>query len=629
MYFLECKAVFELENEYPLAPELPNTQWVLSTPVKLSQLRGKIVLLHFWTYSCINCIHALIEIKRLEEKWKNELVILSIHSGKFPNEHNLQNLKNAVLKNKITHPVANDPNFQIWELYGISAWPSFVLIDPEGRIIARKVGEGVFEVFDKLIENIVLKSDVKQTLKQEKIGIIKENFLKIPNTYLYFPSKIAISISGRELYISNSGVNNILVVHTQTGSILEEIGGGEGFEDGSFLNAKFSNPQGLFYKNETLFVADTKNHAIRKVDLVKKQVSTIMKPKKNERNYPRSPWDITSRNSDLLVAMAGEHQIWLLDSQNNFKSYVGSGQEDLGDENAKNARLAQPSAIINYEDKIYFLDSETSSLRVYDPKQDQVVTLIGKGLFQFGDVDGKQNLALMQHPLGIAAEGQKIFIADTYNHKIKYYDLESQSLVSLAGNGKPELKDGEFSKASFNEPSGLVYQNQNLYVVDSNNHSIRVLDLKTRKVETLEFFYSENLAMQKLSTQTNPKILPKEEISSSIKSLVLKWELKEGLQWRGKNSFMKFSTKNPKVFSIETQKYFPFEPELKIPVQFTNGETTFQIDALLDYCYKENPKMCMTERVRLLKKYKVRNSGNLKNTLTIKIPITSGENFAR
>lgn len=619
--FIQCKPSSHGEEKYPFAPEFPLTQWIFYEPVRLSDLKGKIVLLDFWTYSCINCIHAIEEVKHLEEKWKNELVVLGIHSGKFPNEHNLQSLKNAVLRNKITHPVANDSNFQIWDLYGISAWPSFVLIDPQGRIVARKVGEGVFAVFDKLIENLVLSSDIKQILKQEKVSIQKKSFERTKNTYLYFPSKITISPSGRELFISNSGANNILVVHTQTGSILEEIGEVEGFEDGNFQNAKFSNPQGLYYKNENLFLTDAKNHAIRKIDLISKQVSTLVRSDENLRNPPRSPWDISSLGSDLLVAMAGNHQIWVLDSKNNFKPYIGSGQEELGDENSKNARLAQTSGITVYENKIYFLDSETSSLRVYDPQEDKVTTLVGKGLFQFGDIDGKKDSALMQHPLGITAENQKIFIADTYNHKIKYYDLNSKNLISLAGTGKPELKDGEFTKASFNEPSGLVYLNQKLYVADTNNHTIRVLDLKTQKVETLEIFYSEKLAMEKLNTINTAEIfLPKEEISSSVKNIVFKWELGEGLLWRGKNSFVKFSSKNQKIFFIDSKKYFPFQPEMLIPVQLSNGETNLEILALLDYCQKENPKICMTEKVRFLKRYKVKSFGNLKNTFTISIP---------
>lgn len=617
---VECQPS-HLEEQYPLAPEFPPTQWIFSEPIKLASLRGKIVLLDFWTYSCINCIHSLEEIKRLEEKWKNELIVLGIHSGKFPNEHNLQNLKNAVLKYKITHPVANDSNFQIWELYGISAWPSFVLIDPQGRIVARKVGERIFDVFDKLIEKLVLRSDIKQVLKADTVQLQKENLKPIKNTYLYFPSKITISPSGRELFISNSGANNVLVVHTQTGSILEEIGGKEGFENGNFSSVKFSNPQGIYYKNENLFLADAANHAIRKIDLISKHVSTLIKPNENFKTSPRSPWDLSFWNSDLIIAMAGTHQIWIFDSKNNFKTYIGNGEEDLGDENSKNSRLAQPSAIVVYENKIYFLDSETSSLRVYDPKEDKVKTLIGKGLFQFGDVDGKKDSALMQHPLGITAENQKIFIADTYNHKIKYYDLKSQNLVTLAGTGKAEFKDGEFSKASFNEPSGLLYWNDNLYVVDTNNHSLRILYLKDQKVETQELFYSEKLAMKKLNMLNETDVsLPKEEISSSIKSLIVKWELKENFQWRGKNSFVKFLSKNEKVFSLDSKKYFPFQSEMVVPIQLNRGETTLEILALLDYCQKENPKICMTEKVKFLKRYKIKNSGSLKNILRISIP---------
>ncbi|MCX7999168.1 MAG: redoxin domain-containing protein, partial [Leptospiraceae bacterium] len=558
----------ERQREFPKAPEFPTTQWIFSEPLKISQLRGKIVLLDFWTYSCINCIHVLSEIQALEEKWKNELVVIGIHSGKFPNEHNLQSLKSAILKYDIRHPVANDPNFQIWELYGIQAWPSFVLIDPFGRIVARKVGEGVFQAFDKLIESLVLDSDIQKNLNHKKFELFKKTQPNY-NTYLKFPTKVIVSPSGRELYVSNSGANNILVIHSTSGTILEIIGEQEGFEDGSFATARFHHPQGLCYKNESLLIADTKNHAIRKVDLKNKKVSTVFKNLPNQR-IAFSPWDISSNHNEFYIAMAGNHQIWKLDFQNVFQAYIGSGSEELGDENRMNARLAQPSGIIVHENKIYFLDSETSALRMFDMQRDYVSTLIGKGLFKFGDIDGRKETALMQHPLGIAYLKNKLFIADTFNHKIKVYDLYNQNLVTLAGDGKIELKDGDFTKASFHEPSGLAIFENTLYVADTNNHAIRVLNLESKKVQTLEIFYSEKIALERLQSKNSSNIsLEDEEISTSTNNIVLKWELSEKYSWRAKNSFVSVESKNPQVFKFLTTKPLPFQKEMFIPVQLS------------------------------------------------------------
>jgi sugar lactone lactonase YvrE len=276
---------------------------------------------------------------------------------------------------------------------------------------------------------------------------------KKPKTFLEFPGKITADESSKRLFISDSGHNRIIVTDFN-GKLLETIGSGkEGRADGNFLEAQFNHPQGLAYNRDYLYIADTENHSIRRIDLINKTVTTIAKDLS-------SPWDLVWINDTLFIAMAGKHQIWSLDlNRGTLKVHAGSGHENIADNKLLKSDLAQTSGITTDGDKLYFADSEVSAVRVADiDPQGEVNTLIGHGLFNFGDIDGNYQTARLQHPLGVYYHNGLIYTADTYNNKIKIIN--------------PADKTSRTFASGLNEPGGLTFAQGKFFVADTNNHRI-------------------------------------------------------------------------------------------------------------------------------------------------------------
>jgi thiol-disulfide isomerase/thioredoxin len=463
-----------------------------SRALKEEDLKGRIILLDFWTFCCINCMHVIPDLKYLEETFGDKLTVIGVHSAKFKNEKDTSSIRNAILRYGIEHPVVNDANFNIWQDFGVHAWPTFILIGPNGKIIRTYPGEG---------NRMAVEDDVRQLLKDYQdtvtttplpLALEKD---KMPPSLLSFPGKLAPSQNG--LFISDSAHHRILEI-SLTGNIRQRIGSGkEGYKDGSFDEAQFKRPQGLLYHNNKLYIADTENHALRMADLTTKTVSTLagngtqgnnrwVKDVAGSDTQLSSPWDLAlyPDETHILIAMAGSHQLWSYDLEQNTVSVVaGNGRESIDDGRYPSNSLSQPSGVSVHNGELYFVDSETSSLRRL--KDNEVTTLIGTGLFNFGYEEGKRRKALMQHPLGVYADASGIYVADSYNHAIRRYDTDDMKLHNLAGNGTQGLKDGKRDDARLNEPSDVKRVGDILYIADTNNHAIRTLNLDTKQVGTL------------------------------------------------------------------------------------------------------------------------------------------------
>jgi thiol-disulfide isomerase/thioredoxin len=482
-----------MEKDKVRAPEFKaGLDWLnIDKPLKIKELKGKIILIDFWTYCCINCMHILPELKKLEEKYKNELVVIGVHSAKFNTEKGTENIRQAILRYNIAHPVVNDYNFDIWRQYGANAWPTLILIDPNGYIVGAHSGEGIYDIFDYHIEKII--KEHKDIIDYKPIELSLEKDKK-QKSFISFPGKISADKVNKRLVISDSGNNRIILADT-TGNIIDIIGTGkQGYKDGTFEEAEFNSPQGTVVNGNFIYIADTDNHTIRKADLLNRTVETIAglgyqvytrKPYgKGINTGLNSPWDLTIVDSYLYIAMAGPHQIWKLDlSNNDIYLHAGNGYENIVDGNLLSAQLAQPSGITSDGKYLYFADSEVSAIRKADIDENgKVLTLIGTGLFDFGDKDGNFKNALLQHPIGIVYNNNKLYIADTYNNKIKELDLLNNKIITLAGNGKEGSINGKLNEASFNEPAGLTILDDLIYLADTNNDLIRVIDLKNNTV---------------------------------------------------------------------------------------------------------------------------------------------------
>lgn len=477
------------------APELNGGKDWLNTdrPLKLSDLKGKIVLLDFWNLSCVNCFHTIPILKELEKRYANELVVIGIHAPKYDAEKDTKPLREAVQRLDMEHPVVNDGDNLIWAAYGVKAYPTIVLIDPEGGLVKMMLGERSYQQLDQQVKSLIDKFKKKGELDEKPLVFKRE--AEKDDTPLRFPEKLCLDPRRKLLFIADSGHNRV-VVSTLDGKLVSVVGTGKaGFSDGTYDQAEFDHPRGLALDGDNLYVADTQNQRLRRVNLKSKLVSTISGDGKlNEYIAPpdfgvaqkarlNSPWDLVFLDNKLYVSMAGAHQLYVLYFNNDhIYAFAGSGEEGLTDKALLDSELAQPSGITFDGRKIYFTDSESNSVRSADTgsKSGRVKTLIGKGLFDFGDVDGPFSKALLKHPLGLVAAGKSLYVADTLNHKIKRIDLDAQTITTVWGAGKPGNAVGEYPQ--FNEPNGIAVDGNSLFIADTNNNQIKVGNLSNGQV---------------------------------------------------------------------------------------------------------------------------------------------------
>lgn len=579
-----------------IAPEFPpHLEW-LNTDRRLSinDLEGKFVLLDFWTYCCINCMHILPELKKLEEKYP-ELVVIGVHSAKFNNEKVKENIRQAILRYGIDHPVIIDNNFEIWKTYGVDAWPSFILIGPDRQIIGKATGEGIFDRMDAVMGKLISTYEEAGRLDKDRMEFATLR-RAASEPFLRFPGKIDVDSIAKRLFISDSNHNRIVIANPD-GVVSEIIGSGkEGRADGRFSEASFFRPQGVAFdsKKNCLYIADTENHLIRMADLKDKTVTTILGS--GENGSPRqeggtgsevslnSPWDLMILGSHLYIAMAGCHQIWRM-RLNDFYAevYAGSGIEGLLDGPILNASLAQPSGITTDGRAVYFADSEVSAIRVVD--NDVVTTLIGKGLFIFGDIDGPFGSARLQHPIGAHYYENAVYVADSYNHKIKKVDLIQREVFTIAGTGSMGKKDGDPLSAGLNEPNDVAVLDGIFYIADTNNHAVRAYNPETGNVSTVSFEPLKTAQMEAAIELTERSILPES------RGIYFQLMLPEGYHWnKDADQQIGAASENPDILAASAPRrqdedgfsyYIPIETK-------SVGNTKIKIEIVGYYCDHES-----------------------------------------
>lgn len=596
------------------APEITGGQGWLNTdkPLSLAALKGKVVLLDFWTYGCINCIHIIPDLKKLEEKYANQLVVIGVHSAKFQNEKETENIRRIILRYEIEHPVYNDSEYAVWQSYGVRAWPTQVLIDPAGYVIGGVSGEGNYDVIDEAIAKTVEEFRKKGELNEEPLKLVLER-AKVGDLPLAFPGKIVADANRDRLFIADSNHNRIVITKLD-GTFVETVGtGDDGTADGPFDKAQFYRPQGMALDGDNVYVADTENHLLRRIDLKTRTVETIAGTGQQSREYFKtgpgrtialnSPWDLQLVGRVLYIAMAGPHQIWKMDlDKNEVSTFAGSGREARLDGPLLRSGFAQPSGITTDGKNLYIADSESNIIRGIDIAGGTVETIVGGDLFDFGDVDGSGNEVRLQHPLGVFSFGDKLLIADTYNHKIKQLDPKKKTVVTLFGTGKPGQQDG--SPASFYEPGGMALANDKLYIADTNNHAIRVVDLKTKRASTLRLNGLTPPAqnMKALESATGPNA---EEIKATAQklrtgadaSLQIAVELPAGYHLNPLAPQRYRISVDGKSLSIDESQAARTTKDLKLPLRIpvkavSAGPTTVRAQVTLFYCREDNTGTC-------------------------------------
>lgn len=416
------------------APSLEHASWLNHTPLDKEALEGKIVLLDFFTYCCMNCLNVLSDIRSLEEEFDEELLVIGVHSGKHPHEKEADTILEAAKRYKIKHCLINDADMKLWDAYGIKAWPSLVLIDPKGYVVAQYQGEGHLEELRSDIKELISIHDLedKQYAPEDKIQ---------DQTILRYPQKVLSA----DNYLFIAHLDEVLVC-TYEGEILHKI-------------VDIAEPQGMVYINKKLYVASCAGGSII-------EVSEDFKKKRVWLDELRNPYGLENDEDILYVALAGAHQIKAYDIKTEEEVLVigQENSESLNDGSFEKAILAQPGGLAFLEEALWFVDSESSSLRCAEHGE------VKSYIFDSDE---------LQHPLdlcigiyGDGCGGGRIFIVDSYNNKIKVYNPESKEVMTL-------IED-------LSEPSGISKKGCKLYIANTNAHEIVVFDLSKMQRTRLE-----------------------------------------------------------------------------------------------------------------------------------------------
>ena len=445
-------------------------------------------------------MHILPQLRKLEQKYRDTMVVIGVHSAKFSTEKSTRNIAEAVTRYNIGHPVVNDAEFVVWQQYGVRAWPTLMFIDPQGKVIGRHEGEFAVGDLDRVFQEMIDEFDSAGLLNRELLPFQQRDIADSARPLAY-PGKIEFDSVGERLAVADSNHHRVLVTSLE-GEVQHVIGNGEtsaySVESRGFDAPVFDNPQGMVFVEDTLYVADAGDHTIKRVDLSEKTVTTVAGTGElslfRHNGGPglekplNSPYDIGHSTGMLYIAMAGFHQLWDMNLfDGSVAPFAGTGGENIKDGPRLEALLAQPYGLAVQGNNVFFVDSETSSVRVAKLGQGgRVVTLVGTGLFDFGDSEGIGKDAQLQHVQAVAVGVDELFIADTYNHRIKRLSLATLRVSNLAGTGKRGAADGPLDKATFNEPAGLAFAGDRIYVADTNNHAIRVIDMQAAEVTTLE-----------------------------------------------------------------------------------------------------------------------------------------------
>jgi sugar lactone lactonase YvrE/thiol-disulfide isomerase/thioredoxin len=612
------------------APEFPAGLDWLNTggPLTLEALKGKVVLLDFWTYGCINCIHIIPDLKRLEAEYPDELVVIGVHSAKFLNEGDTENIRNVILRYELEHPVVNDRDFEVWRTWGANAWPTTVLIDPAGNVVGGHSGEGVYQIVEPVVASLVAEFDELGLLDRTPLPVIAQREVRA-STPLAFPGKVLATKD--RLYIADSG-NHRIVVSDLAGEVLEVYGDGNpGLRNGPGFEARFHAPQGMALSADgsTLYVADTNNHAIRAVDLAGGVVTTYAGDGRigwppSPGTVPdvglNSPWDVELRDGVLYVAMAGHHQLWSIDVETGAAGpLVGNAAEGVRNGPLADAELAQPSALeFDGSGLLYFADSESSAVRTADVLGQDGMTGIVAGsnenLFDFGDVDGPAAVSRLQHPLGLAyyAPDNVMLVADTYNSKIKRIDIEG-ALVETYLGAQQGWADG--TDPRFYEPGGLSILGDTLYVADTNNHAIRMVDLASGDTTTLVLSGIERFAPAPDDADYRGTVvrLEPQTVAAGAGALRLDITLPPGhkvneqassaVTWSVTGGVAAFAAGADRSLTGAT---FPVE----VGADFVEGSGEVTADVVVVHCAETAESLCFIKQLRFVVPLEVSGSGS-------------------
>jgi len=465
--------------------ELPDSlNWVNTRlPPSLASNRGKVTVIVFWSIANTQSWKLLPTLRKLENEFENGLMMVGIVCPKYPAEEQTLNVLRAVNRFHLRFPVALDVGFELWQAYGIKSWPSVAVVDAEGRLRRVLVGDDMEVDLTMVVDQLLDEAASKEI----------RNYSRVPSTSkpevagtLLFPTEV---LAARELlYVSDSGNNRVLEIDTD-GRVLRKFGSGNpGFWDGVMENCGFNSPNGLAYTDNHLYVADTGNHSIRRINLFSGEVETIVGNGKVGETIVRSyrelrkvslniPTKLALHDSNLFISVTGFHQIWRLNLLDGTVGWFsGSGQGEVQDGEALRCSFAQPTGMAIVGDRLFVADSDGCSIREVSVDDGETQTRVGRGSFTFGDRDGIPSKALLQYPTGMAAHPnqKEIWFVDTFNNKLRRYDLELSRVIAAELDVNLQL------------PLSVSMNQNELWVANTDAHEILKMDLYSHEVEKLQ-----------------------------------------------------------------------------------------------------------------------------------------------
>ncbi len=475
--------------------------WNVERPLTLEQdLRGRVVLLVFWTSGCVHCQHVLAEAAWLEQRFAAAaFAVVSVHGAARNDELAALRLRHTLLREGIQHAVIDDERHALRSRLGVRAWPTLVLLSPDGLILGQVAGEGQRAVLAALIEAALELYGERGALQAREFPSRPEieSEFELP---LRYPTKLLADESSSRLWIADSGHHRVVECDL-TGKFLRAFGCGErGLVDGPAHSARFAGPEGLALDGGALLVADTRNHALRSIDLASGVVSTLVG--NGEIGYERagefaatsarlnSPRDVLALDDVVLIAMAGSQQLWAFDrSAGRLRPVAGDGAAALRDGAAASARLAQPSALARAGRSVLCVDLENAALREYDVEHATLTTLASGAAQSMGSTASRAPLVA---PSALVAERPDehgafcAYIADAGAHRVWLFASASGVVSSYVGDGEAGANDGACDAAQLDSPEGVTLAGDALLVSDSLNHAVREVDLVEHQVRTLD-----------------------------------------------------------------------------------------------------------------------------------------------
>jgi len=499
------------------APQLGRSlDWINCAPQSWAgDLKDKVTVLALWNASSAESQQLVRELQTLAGSNPAHLRFVLVHAPKFDEEVRRECVAHAVERLGISLPTASDPSRSIWAALGARGWATVAVVAPDGKILHtlyHQPGEPwtsyssmVTQLADAAVQHYGLTDDTRPPLTAPALDTSRR---------LVYPSRVAVDVSGNRLFVLDTGNHRVLVFDLKTRRLQHHIGAtSAGFNDGTFDAARFLCPQGMSFSrvDNKLFIADTGNHALREVDFAFGKVRTIVGD--GERGFDTTggvalgssqrlsiPMDCLAAENSVYIAMPGTHQVWSHDIAQGLTfplAGVGTREGNLNAPRLDAALLSQPSALAYTAGVLYFADSGTSTVRKIDLRSKSISAVIGGDkllpytLYSFGDSEGTSYRGQVQNPQGLAlADPSTLYVADTYNHRIKLIDPRANDMVNFVGTRSPGFVDGVGKEAQFNEPCGMaVGGDGRLYVADRNNHAIRLVDCTTKSVSTLRLTF--------------------------------------------------------------------------------------------------------------------------------------------